>query len=109
MVFIMQEGNRRNNPLLSEYNPVEVGMCYEPSLLPDFSTDYFDLLKNKLFQHATRDINNELIPAWTIEQGLRPGTVVIVSATLHIFNIKDKKSDSFRRVSATHLLSSLPL
>jgi hypothetical protein len=38
------------------------------------------------------------IPAWKIEQGLRPGTVVVILATLHVFNIDNTAIVGFRRV-----------
>ncbi len=77
---------------------MEVGKFYDPSLLPDFSTETFRLQQDKLVQHDVRDIENELIPAWRMEEELRPGTVVLVSATLHVYNIKTNQAGSFRRV-----------
>ena len=77
---------------------MEVGKFYEPSLLPDYSPEKFHLVRDKLIQYDIRDINEDLIPAWQIETALRPGTVVLVSATLHIYNIKDDKKPGFRRV-----------
>ena len=86
---------------------VEIGAYYEPSLLPDFSTETFQLVKNKLVQHNFRDIDNELIPVWEIEKALRPGTIILVSAVLHIYNIKIENSTNFRRVRASRMTWTL--
>jgi hypothetical protein len=67
--------------------------------LPDYSPEGFALIKNKLVQHDMTDINNFLIPAWEIETALRPGTVVLVSASLHVYNIDNSKGMAgFHRV-----------
>ncbi len=79
-------------------SPVYVGQFFEPAFLPDFSTETCQLVKDKLVQHNIRDINNELISAWKIEEGLRPGTVVLISAVLHVYNIKNERGRGFRRV-----------
>lgn len=68
---------------------VVLGAFYEPNLLPDYSSDHFALVKNKLVQHDVRDIDDQLIPAWKIEKGLQSGTVVLVSASLHVYNINN--------------------
>jgi len=79
---------------------VVLGAFYEPNLLPDYSPDHFAFVKNKLVQHDVRDIDGYLILAWKIEEGLQPGTVVLVLATLHIYNIDNGSvgGGSFRRV-----------
>jgi len=78
---------------------VVIGNFYEPSLLPDFSSE-FGLIKNKLLQHDVLNINDELIPAWKLEEGLRPGTIILASVTLHVYNIDNKGMQAgFRRVS----------
>ena len=85
-----------------------LGAFYDPNLLPDYSPDHFAFIKNKLVQHDVRDIDGHLIPAWKIEEGLRPGTVVLVSATLHIYNIDNNSvpGGSFRRVGV-YIVQSL--
>jgi len=80
---------------------VVLGAFYEPDLLPDYSSDHFALIKNKLVQHDVRDTDDHLIPAWKIEKGPRPGTVVLVLASLHVYNIDSNMAipgGSFRRV-----------
>ena len=88
---------------MTNLDTVVVGGFYEPSLLPDYSPDIFRLVKNKLVQHDISDIDNCLIPAWKIEQGLRPGMVILVLATLHIYNIDNTNIPGFRRVGCKTL------
>jgi len=90
---------------------VVLGAFYEPDLLPDYSSDHFALVKNKLVQHDVRDIDDHLIPAWKIEKGLRPGTVVLVSASVHVYNIDNNTAipgGSFCRV-CVHTIRSVVL
>lgn len=91
--------NRLCKPLPSKQRfIVEIGKFYEPSLLPDFSEDKLQLVHDKLMQYDVRDIDGELIPTWLIERELKPGTVVLVSAVLHIYNIKNDRGNGFCRV-----------
>ncbi|KAJ7891180.1 hypothetical protein B0H13DRAFT_1524774, partial [Mycena leptocephala] len=71
---------------------IQLGAFYEPSLLPDFGGDYFNLVKNKLVQHDIRDVHSNLVPPWKIYEALRPGTLVLVLVTLHCFVMKDDSS-----------------
>ena len=66
--------------------------------MPDYVPEDFALVNNKLVQHDVTDINDRLIPAWKLEAGLRPGTVVLVSASLHVYNIDNLNGPGFRRV-----------
>ncbi|KAJ6576492.1 hypothetical protein DFH09DRAFT_804372, partial [Mycena vulgaris] len=68
---------------------VKIGAFYEPSLLPDFGGDYFDLVKSKLVQHDIRDTEANLIPPWKMYEALRPGTLVLVLVTLRCFSMSD--------------------
>ncbi len=88
---------------------VKVGKSYEPSLLPDYNQDSFQLTHDKLIQYDIRDINCKLIPAWQLEQQLRPGTVVCVTAVLHIYNIQNERGTGFRRVCHLSTLQSIPI
>ena len=81
---------------------VEVGKFYEPSLLPDYKADSFQLKHDKLIQYDVRDIHGNLIPAWKLEHELRPGTVVCVTAVLHIYNMKNDRGSGFRCVCLLH-------
>jgi len=66
----------------------------------------FHLLRDKLIQYDICNINDELIPAWRLEERLRPGTLVLVSATLHVYNIKSDRGPqtAFRRVNPSFIL-----
>ncbi len=76
--------------------------------MPDYSPVEFGLMKNKLVQHDIRDIDDRLIPAWKLEEGLRPGAIVLVSATLHVYNIDNKGAVvGFRRVSVVFSSSNV--
>lgn len=74
----------------------------EPCLLPDYSPDKLSFVTNKLIQYDITDIEGNLIPAYDIAKGLRPGTIVVVEAELHVYNIYIKKKEpqsGFNRVS----------
>lgn len=66
---------------------VELGKLYAPSLMPDYSTDNFDLVRDKLKQHDIRKSNGSLIPAWDNLKELSPGTIIGAVVTLQAFNI----------------------
>ena len=84
-----------------------LGGLYEPTLLPNYSSKALNLHHDKLVQH---NINNNLIPTWKITEGLRPGTVIYVLATLHVFNISDSNANKgFRHVSNMLTLTELLL
>ena len=79
-----------------------VGELYSPNLMPDFCPDQFHLVNDKLVQHDIRDVHKNLIPCWKNAEGLRPGTVVMILASLDIYNIMVERTDptrGFRRVS----------
>jgi len=81
-----------------------------PTLLPDYSPEKLALKRNKLVQYDTTNIEGELIPAYDIAKHFRPGTVVVIEAELHVYNITAKKKDTqlasgFNRVSNTQSLT----
>lgn len=79
-----------------------LGELYNPNLMPDYCPDQFNLVNDMLVQHDIRDISKELIPCWKNAEYLRPGTVVMVLASLDIYNIMIERTDpkrGFRRVS----------
>lgn len=53
----------------------------------------FDLQKNKLVQLDIRDIDNKLIAPWDLYNKLRPGTVVLVVATLVTWIMHETEGD----------------
>ncbi|PPQ81745.1 hypothetical protein CVT26_007673 [Gymnopilus dilepis] len=80
---------------------VHVGACYDPRLLYDYRGPAFKLVNNKLIQHDIRDINDQLITPWAAYEELRPGTLVLVEATIHCFrfNVNGKRE---RKVYQLH-------
>lgn len=74
---------------------VVIGDLYELDFLLDYSPKKFSLVKNKFVQHDIRDIDDCLIPAWKLEEGLRPGTIILVAASLHVYNIDNTSIPGF--------------
>jgi len=88
----------KHDPLTHFPNIVSVGNFYEPSLLPDHTSQKLNLTRDKLVQHDISDLEGKLIPAWQISEGLRPGTVICAKVTLHVYNIPNQDFPGFRRV-----------
>ena len=81
------QSNKYTIPLFV-VNAIELGSFYDPDLLPDHRGDYFKHVHAKLVQLDIRDENDTLIPPWDMYDNLRPGTVVLIDASLvcwHIF------------------------
>lgn len=72
---------------------IKLGAFYNPRLLPDYGGPFFAHVKSKLIQLDVRDGtptgNNALIPPWKFYDWLKPGTLVMVQASLHIFLMTD--------------------
>lgn len=68
---------------------------YDPTVLPDYGGDLFQHINAKLRQLDIRNVENELIPPQNWYTSLKRGTLVMIRATLHAFNWKE------RRVSPT--------
>lgn len=64
---------------------------YEPMELPDYGGDLFQHEKAKLRQLDIRNVDNDLIPPKDWYSELRRGTLVMVRATLHAFNWKERR------------------
>ncbi|KAL0957606.1 hypothetical protein HGRIS_001390 [Hohenbuehelia grisea] len=45
--------------------------------------------ESRLVQRDVRDVDGSLIPPWKDYEAFRPGTLVLVEATLHCFRMKD--------------------
>jgi hypothetical protein len=60
---------------------------------------------DKLIQYDICDDDGDLIPIWLIEHGLRPGTVVMISAELHVYHIKNENGAGFRQVRGLDLFT----
>ncbi|KAJ7120674.1 hypothetical protein C8R43DRAFT_1136625 [Mycena crocata] len=83
---------------------IKLGAHYEPTLLPDFGGDMFNLTKGKLAQQNIKNKKGELIPPWKIYEELRPGTLVLALVTLHVYNMMDTfgKEPKKRKVYQLH-------
>ncbi|KAJ7486254.1 hypothetical protein B0H11DRAFT_1648474, partial [Mycena galericulata] len=80
---------------------IKLGAFYDPHLLPDYGGPYFKQIKAKLVQLDVRDGteggNNALIPPYQFYDRLKLGTLVLVSASLHIFVMPDTDSKGGQR------------
>jgi len=63
-----------------------LGGLYEPTVLSDYDPQLFALKKAKLAQQEIIGTDGNLIGPWDIATALRPGTLVVVEATLIIYN-----------------------
>ncbi|KAJ7649355.1 hypothetical protein DFH06DRAFT_1420719 [Mycena polygramma] len=66
---------------------IKTGALYDPALLEDYGGPCFQHNKAKLVQLDVRDVNNKLVGPWRFYDVLRPGTLVLVLASLHIFHM----------------------
>ncbi|KAJ7819543.1 hypothetical protein B0H13DRAFT_1661360 [Mycena leptocephala] len=76
-------------PEIAIPSDIKLGAHYEPTLLPDYGGAYFNHIKAKLVQLDVRDVQNNLIAPWKYYEALRPGTLVLVLASLHCFSMMD--------------------
>ena len=77
---------------------LKIGGFYNPTLLPDYQPDLFDLDKDKLVQHHIIDDEDNIVPCWSLYDRLRPGTLVLCKVSLHAYNISTH-DNKFKRVS----------
>ena len=80
---------------------VKVGKYYEPSLLPDYSPNDFNLKKDKLVQQNVIGCDDKLILCWDNFNRLWPGTLVVCVISLRVWNIAigSQQEGRFKRVS----------
>ncbi|KAJ3517667.1 hypothetical protein NLJ89_g346 [Agrocybe chaxingu] len=73
---------------------------YPLDLLPDHHGNYFQQTHAKLVQHDVFDADENLIPPWLFYDKLRPGTVVVVEATLICWHINStgKEGDKDKNI-----------
>ncbi|KAG1797593.1 hypothetical protein EV424DRAFT_1333334 [Suillus variegatus] len=64
---------------------------YEPTVLPDYRGKLFQHINAKLRQLDIWNVDNILIPPQDWYSELRRGTLVMVRATLHAFNWKERR------------------
>jgi hypothetical protein len=87
---------------------IHLGAFYEPATLYDCRGSYFQFGGNKLRQLDIRDEASQLIPPWKCYDELRPGTLVLVKASLHIYAFTDNVGAVKRKVSNAYFLLSRP-
>lgn len=83
---------------------LEIGTLYEPNLLPDYRGDLFQHKNAKLVQQDIKDINDDLVAPWHMQDKLRPGTIVVMDTTLVCWHITGKGSSSRGRKVCTYSL-----
>ncbi|KAG2151979.1 hypothetical protein BD769DRAFT_1658426 [Suillus cothurnatus] len=64
---------------------------YDPTVLPDYGGDLYHHVNARLRQLDIRDVNNDLIAPQDWYSSLRRGTLVMIRATLHAFNWKERR------------------
>lgn len=77
-------------------------------MLPDYGGPFFQHQKNKLVQLDIRDIDNELIAPWNMYDKLRPGTVVLVVATLVVWVMHEVEDDPESPLKKVRIMSVIP-
>ncbi|KAJ6602994.1 hypothetical protein B0H10DRAFT_2230016 [Mycena sp. CBHHK59/15] len=90
-------------PVIPDASEIKLGAFYDPHLLPDYGGPYFNHIQNKLVQLDVRDgtdNTNRLIPPWCFYDRLKPGTLVLIHATLHIFLMGDKRKRKVYQINA---------
>jgi hypothetical protein len=75
-------------------------------MLPDFGGDFFQLQSWKLRQLNIRRIDGTLIAPWQTYDELRPGTLVLIYATLHVYFFTERNSNIVSR--KVRFIPSLP-
>jgi len=97
------QSNKYTIPLFV-VDAIELVSFYDPDLLPDHRGDYFKHVHAKLVQLDIRDENDMLIPPWDMYDNLRPGTVVLIDASLVCWHIFAKgRGDKLDRKVSTSL------
>ncbi|KAJ7109674.1 hypothetical protein C8R43DRAFT_904739 [Mycena crocata] len=83
---------------------IRLGALYDPRLLSDYGGAYFNQTKARLVQLDVRDGTengkNALVPPFNFYDRLRPGTLVLISASLHIFVMNDTDANGIYQINA---------
>ncbi|KIK33907.1 hypothetical protein CY34DRAFT_98831 [Suillus luteus UH-Slu-Lm8-n1] len=82
-------GTKDNNN--THETAVTTNTFYEPTVLPDYGGELYRHVNAKLRQLDIRDANNELIAPQDWYSSLRRGTLVMIRATMHAFNWKERR------------------
>ncbi|KAK7451258.1 hypothetical protein VKT23_012598 [Stygiomarasmius scandens] len=70
----------------------QIGDLYDPSVLPGYGGEWFAHSKSvKVVQLDIRDPRGELIPPYDTWMWMTGGALVYVKATLHVFNMPNRK------------------
>ncbi|KAK6996434.1 hypothetical protein R3P38DRAFT_2799750 [Favolaschia claudopus] len=93
-------GSSESSVCKPDASQIRLGAYYDPRLLCDYGGDYFRQVKAMLVQLDVRDATargpadseDPLVPPWDFYDRLRPGTLVLVDASLHIFVMNDTDS-----------------
>ncbi|TEB31085.1 hypothetical protein FA13DRAFT_1709932 [Coprinellus micaceus] len=91
----------------SSDSEARVGALYEPRTLPDYTGHpCFQLERKKLLQHDVRDLNNKLIHPKDYWSALRPGTLLLIKATLHVSLVKGTSGGRHRKIYQINVVST---
>ncbi|KAG2135277.1 hypothetical protein DEU56DRAFT_737960 [Suillus clintonianus] len=88
------EGGSSSDRGTKEQNPetaISINTFHDPTTLPDYGGDLFQHVNAKLRQLDIRNVDNELIAPQDWYSSLRRGTLVMIRATLHAFNWKERR------------------
>ncbi|KAG1741549.1 uncharacterized protein EDB91DRAFT_1131097 [Suillus paluster] len=80
-----------SNKESTQESAITTNTFYEPTVLPDYGGDLFQHVNAKLRQLDIRNVENILIPPQEWYINLKHGTLVMIRATLHAFNWKERR------------------
>jgi hypothetical protein len=89
---------------MSTAQEIKLGGYYSPELLPDHSPHDFNLEHDKLIQHNIIDTDGELIPCWNNATELREGSLVLVIATIHTWNIANQGREGYKKFKRVRVI-----
>ncbi|TEB31227.1 hypothetical protein FA13DRAFT_1791516 [Coprinellus micaceus] len=82
----------------------QVGDLYDPATQRDYTGPGFELEEAKLVQRDVRDIQGRLVHPKNYHDVLRPGSLLLINATLHCFimppNDRNKRERKFYQINA---------
>jgi hypothetical protein len=86
----------------SQETVISTNTFYDPTTLPDYGGDLFQHVNAKLRQLDIRNVENDLIAPQDWYSSLRRGTLVMVRATLHAFNWKERRVSKSQSQTQTY-------
>jgi len=75
-----------------------LGGLYDPKLLADYHGELFQHKFAKVVQQEIMDTDDKFVAPWLMHDKLRPGTIIIVDATLVCWHIGGKDGQRSRKV-----------